>query len=166
MAAGAAAYGSTVLVGVAVAIELAVSGTVPLLPALVAVGGGHALTGIGEGVVTVAILGMVTRARPELVRARRASPLARSLAGTAAAAAVALAVTAAFFASAKPDVLERAIEQLGIDAAAVASWSAPLADYSAPLGGALAAAIIGVVVVFVVAWAVGRAFGHSGREAL
>lgn len=165
VAAGVSAYGSTVLVGVAVAIELAVSGTVPPAPALIAVGGGHALTGIGEGVVTVAILGMVVRARPELVRDHRASGLTRGFAGVAAAAALTLAVVAAFFASANPDVLERAIEQFGLQAAEVTAWSAPFADYSAPLGGALAAAVVGVVVVFVVAWSIGRAFGQTRREA-
>ena len=67
LAAAIAGFGSTVLVGIAVAIELALSRTVPLAPALVAVGGGHALMGIGEGVITGAILGMVLRARPELV---------------------------------------------------------------------------------------------------
>lgn len=166
LAAAVAAYGSTVLVGLAVAAELALSGTVPLGPAVVAVGGGHALMGVGEGVVTVAILGMVLRARPELVKPAAApTGLHRGVAVATAAGAIGVAVTAAFFASTQPDVLERAIERLGVDPAVAAAWSAPFADYSAPLGGALVAALVGVVVVFVVAWTVGRAFGRGRSEA-
>lgn len=157
-AAGLAGFGSTVIVGIAVAIELAFSGTVPLAPALIAVGGGHALMGIGEGVITGAILAMVLRARPELV-AGVPSPSVwdRSLAYAGTAIALAVAVGAAYLASSKPDMLEAAAARLGLHGFETAYLAAPFADYTAPLGGALLAAFIGVVVVFVVAWGIGRA---------
>jgi cobalt/nickel transport system permease protein len=51
------------------AVELAVSGTVPLVAALPAMAGVHALIGIGEAVVTAAALSVVLAARPDLVGA-------------------------------------------------------------------------------------------------
>jgi cobalt/nickel transport system permease protein len=157
-AAALAGFGSTVIVGIAVAIELALSDTVPLAPALVAVGGGHALMGIGEGVITGAILAMVLRARPELV-AGVPSPSAWGRTVTYGGTAVALivAAAAAYLASSRPDALEAAAARLGIHEFETAYLAAPFADYSAPLGGALLAAVVGVVVVFGVAWGVGRA---------
>jgi cobalt/nickel transport system permease protein len=161
LAVALAAYGSTVLVGLGVAAELAASGTVPLAPAIVAVGGGHALMGVGEGVITVAILGMLVRSRPELVAMpAHPSSMQRGFALVTAVAAVALAATATVVASSKPDVLERAMERLGLDPASAAGWSAPFEGYGGPLGGALVAALVGVTVVFAVAWGVGRALGR------
>jgi cobalt/nickel transport system permease protein len=51
----------------ATAIELAVSGTVPLATVLPAMLGVHALIGVGEAVVTVAAVSAVLAARPDLV---------------------------------------------------------------------------------------------------
>ena len=51
----------------ATAVELAVSGTVPLGTVLPAMLGVHALIGIGEAVVTVAAVGAVLAARPDLI---------------------------------------------------------------------------------------------------
>lgn len=157
-AAGVAGFGSTVVVGIAVAIELTVSGTVPLVPALVAVGGGHAVMGIGEGVITGAILAMVLRARPELV-ASTPSPSRwdRAVAYAGMTFAVMLSGVAVYLASSKPDVLEAAAVRLGIHRFETAYLAAPFAEYSVPLGGALFAAVVGVTVVFVVAWGIGRA---------
>ncbi len=158
VAAAIAGFGSTVLVGVGVAVELALSETVPLVPALVAVGGGHALMGIGEGVITGAILGMVLRARPELVSGvQPPSAWDRAFAYTVTGAAVLVAVAAGYLASQRPDVFESAANRLGVAELETAYLTAPFADYTAPLGGALFAALVGVVIVFGVAWFVGRA---------
>jgi cobalt/nickel transport system permease protein len=51
----------------ATALELALSGTVPLETVLPAMLGVHALIGIGEAVITVAAVGAVLAARPDLV---------------------------------------------------------------------------------------------------
>ena len=48
------------------AVELAVSGTVPLKVSLIAMASVHALIGIGEGLITVAVLGFISKARPDL----------------------------------------------------------------------------------------------------
>ena len=67
-----AAVGGTawlaVMVGAgATAVELAASGTVPLEPVLAAMLAVHALIGVGEAVITVAAVGTVLAARPDLI---------------------------------------------------------------------------------------------------
>src|SRR6478736_3476904 len=56
----------------ATALELAVSGTVPLHTVLPAMLGTHALIGAGEAIITVAAVSAVLSTRPDLVRGRRA----------------------------------------------------------------------------------------------
>jgi cobalt/nickel transport system permease protein len=58
-----AAWFSVVLAAVACAVELAASGTAPLATVLPAMAGVHALIGIGEGLATVAVLKVVSKAR-------------------------------------------------------------------------------------------------------
>jgi cobalt/nickel transport system permease protein len=58
-------------------VELAVSGTIPLGTVLPAMLGVHALIGVGEAVITVAAVGAVLSARPDLVAA---APRVRALA--------------------------------------------------------------------------------------
>jgi len=50
------------------AVELGISGTVPLRPALVAMAGVHAIIGMVEGAITVMVLGFLERVRPDLLR--------------------------------------------------------------------------------------------------
>ena len=67
VAAAAAAWCSVVLASAACAVELALSGTVPLrtaLPAMVAV---HALIGVGEAAITCLVVASVLKVRPDLV---------------------------------------------------------------------------------------------------
>jgi len=63
----AASLLSIVAAACACAIELAVSGTVPLKAALPAMAGVHVLIGIGEGIITVAVLGLIAKVRPDLL---------------------------------------------------------------------------------------------------
>jgi cobalt/nickel transport system permease protein len=65
--AGVAAWLAVVAGAAACAVELALSGTVPLGTVLPAMLGVHVLIGLGEAVVTVAALGAVLSARPDLV---------------------------------------------------------------------------------------------------
>jgi len=71
-ATAAASWISVVVTSAAVAVELAISGTVPLGTALPAMVGVHVLIGIGEAVVTVAAVSAVLVSRPDLVRVREA----------------------------------------------------------------------------------------------
>jgi cobalt/nickel transport system permease protein len=66
-AAGIAGWMSTVAAAVFCALELGISGTVPLRVALPAMAGVHALIGIGEGLITAAVLALVMATRPDLV---------------------------------------------------------------------------------------------------
>ncbi len=50
-----------------VAVELSLSGVVALVPCLVAMTGVHAIIGLGEAAITVAVLGFLSRVRPDLL---------------------------------------------------------------------------------------------------
>jgi cobalt/nickel transport system permease protein len=158
IAAGLAAFGSTVMVGVAVAVELAASHMVPLRPAVIVVGGAHVLVGLGEAVLTASILALVARSRPDLVTAGAApSRATRRLAFVTLVVALAVAVTAAYVASSRPDMVAAAAERFGLTGRETRLVSAPLAGYTAPRGGPWVAAVVGVTVLFGLTWVVARA---------
>jgi len=66
-----AAWASVLLASIACAIELAVSGTSPLSVVLPAMAGVHALIGIGEGLITVAVVSVVLSTRADLLKLQR-----------------------------------------------------------------------------------------------
>ena len=66
-----AAWITVLLASVACAIELALSGTVPLKVALPAMAGVHALIGLGEGAITVAVVSLVTATRRDLLELQK-----------------------------------------------------------------------------------------------
>ncbi|HEX75135.1 MAG TPA: energy-coupling factor ABC transporter permease [Dehalococcoidia bacterium] len=69
---GLAAWSSVLIASIACAFELGVSGTVPLGVALPAMVGVHALIGIGEGLITAAVLGLVLATRADLLELQKA----------------------------------------------------------------------------------------------
>jgi cobalt/nickel transport system permease protein len=155
-AAATAAWASTVLVGLAVAAELALSGVVPWRPALALVGGGHVLIACAEAALTGLIVGLVLRTRPALLTARTA-PAHRFPPLAVAGAAFALVLLAVGLASSQADVLESALERAAAatarpPASAGGSSPAPFADYVSPVGGAWVAGTVGLVATFLVAW--------------
>ena len=66
-----AAWGSVFLASIVCAIELAVSGASPLGVVLPAMAGLHALIGIGEGLITGAVLSLVLVTRPDLIQLQK-----------------------------------------------------------------------------------------------
>jgi cobalt/nickel transport system permease protein len=66
-----AAWLSIVLAASACAMELAMSGTLPIEAALPAMAGVHALIGIGEGIITVLVVGLIARVRPDLLEVEK-----------------------------------------------------------------------------------------------
>jgi len=66
-----AAWGSVFLASIVCAIELAVSGASPLQVVLPAMAGFHALIGIGEGLITGAVLSLVLATRTDLLELQR-----------------------------------------------------------------------------------------------
>jgi len=65
------AWGSVFLASIVCAIELAVSGTSPIQVALPAMAGIHALIGIGEGLITGAVLSLVLATRADLLQLQK-----------------------------------------------------------------------------------------------
>ncbi len=88
------------------------------------------------------------------------------LAGLAVAAAA--VITSALLASGDPDGLERVASDQGFSQAAQDAPFSFIPDYTVPgIGGSLStivAGLIGVVVVFGIAWLVGRALARRSRE--
>jgi len=164
LAAAMGAYLSAVLVGIGVAVELALSGTLPLVPSVIVVGGSHLAVGLAEAVITAAILTMVLRSKPRLLVHRDdVSAGRRRLAYAIAAVSVALAVSAVYLASSKPDALEAATRKLGLGDTVGSHLSGPFQDYAANTSGPWIAAVVGVVVVFAVGFGVAR-IATSGRH--
>ncbi|GAH69772.1 unnamed protein product, partial [marine sediment metagenome] len=65
------AWGSVFLASIVCAIELAISGASPIGVVLPAMAGLHALIGIGEGLITVAVLSLVLASRADLFQLQR-----------------------------------------------------------------------------------------------
>jgi len=63
----AAAWLACLIPALACAVEMAIAGTFPLVPGLVAMGIYHAIIGVMEGVVTAVIIYVLAMARPDLV---------------------------------------------------------------------------------------------------
>ena len=67
----AAAWASVFLASIFCAVELAISGSSPFAVVLPAMAGVHALIGIGEGLITTAVLGLVLATRADLLQLQR-----------------------------------------------------------------------------------------------
>jgi cobalt/nickel transport system permease protein len=163
-----AAWASIFVASLAVALQLALSGTSPANLAVPAMAGIHALIGIGEGLITAGALALIYAARPDLVQAGR-----EKQAGGAALWVVGLIIALALavaspLASAYPDGLEWVAEQRGFLDAAQGPAYQVIPDYVLPgiSNEALAtilAGIIGTLLVFGIAAAV--AYSRRNRKA-
>jgi cobalt/nickel transport system permease protein len=67
-ASGVGAWCACVVSSAAVSVELGISGTIPIRVALPAMVGVHVLIGIGEAIITAAVVATVAAARPDLIR--------------------------------------------------------------------------------------------------
>jgi len=155
----AAAWSSIVIASLAAALQLALSATSPANLAVPAMGGIHALIGVGEGLITVGALAFLQATRRELVGAAHAA--AKGGAGMWALG-LGIALLLSVFsplASANPDGLEWVAEQAGFLDAARAPLFNLIPDYVFPgiSNQALAtivAGIVGTLIVFGVVVAV------------
>lgn len=150
-----AAWVSIFVAALSCALQLALSGTSPANVAVPAMGGIHALIGIGEGLITAGALVFVLAARPDLV-----APTAKATAGQKAlwVGGVVLALVLAVLsplASAHPDGLEWVAEQQGFLEAARDPLYNIIPDYVFPgISNEVAATIIaGIVGTLIVAGA-------------
>ena len=143
----AAGWLSIFIASLAAALELAVSGTSPANIAVPAMGGIHALIGIGEGLITTGAVVFLFASRRELLESsKRAVSGGRLVWGAGIAIAVILAVLSPL-ASAHPDGLEWVAEEQGFLAAARGPVYEIIPDYVLPgiSSEALATILAGVV---------------------
>jgi cobalt/nickel transport system permease protein len=164
-----AAWASIFIASLAVALQLALSGTSPANLAVPAMAGIHTLIGIGEGLITAGALALIYSTRPDLLSARRdkqAGGAALWVVGLIIAIALAIASP---LASAYPDGLEWVAEQRGFLDAAQGPAYQIIPDYVMPgvSNEALAtilAGIIGTLLVFGIA--AGVAYSRRNRKAI
>jgi cobalt/nickel transport system permease protein len=152
----AAAWLSIEIAALAVALQLAISGTSTANLVVPAMAGIHAVIGIGEGLITVGAILFLLTTRPDLVEAGgKAQPVGRLVWGVGLIIAVALAV-ASPLASANPDGLERVAEQQGFLDTAQGPLYNIIPDYVFPgisneAVATIVAGIVGVLIVLIVA---------------
>ena len=161
------AWSSIVVTSLAVALQLALSGTSPANLAVPAMAAIHAIIGIGEGLITVGALALVYSTRPDLLKLGQAGPKGGKLVWVIGLLlAIGLAILSPL-ASANPDGLERVAEQKGFLGIAKGPIYEVIPDYVLPgiSNEALAtilAGVLGVIIVFGVALAV--AYMRRGRQ--
>jgi cobalt/nickel transport system permease protein len=110
-AAFAAGWVSMMLSAAACAIELALSGAIPLRVGLPAMVGYHAVIGIAEGGLTAGVLAFLAKVRPDLIEAPRKVRLSGAeWAGALIFVAIPFVILALAGGSALPDPLEKLIE--------------------------------------------------------
>ncbi len=118
-----AAWLSVVLAALAVSIELAASGVVPLGTVLPAMLGVHMLIGIGEGVITVAAAAFLPVGEAEKKSGRAVYVVSAMLVA---------AIVLAPFACGLPDGLEWVAEKLRFWKESAPAFVAPMPDYTIP----------------------------------
>jgi cobalt/nickel transport system permease protein len=163
------AWLSVEVAALATALQLAVSGTSPIQLGLPAMAGVHALIGIGEGVITVGAIALLQSVSSGMLVEGERAPGRRSANFIAVGLLVAL-VIALFspFASPQPDGLEYVAEQQGFLDRAIDPVYEVLPDYTvpniaSPVATTMLAVALGTLLVFAMAWVVGRNTTH--REA-
>jgi cobalt/nickel transport system permease protein len=156
-----AAWFSVVLASATCALELAGAGTAParlVLPAMILT---HAVIGVGEALITAAVVGFVVKVRPDLVYEPRtlapvSTPIKRVvMVGLAGALGVALLLSP--LASTLPDGFERVAQQLGLTLQTHGTNLAPMPGYSVPGASRTwlmtsAVAVLGTLLCFGVGW--------------
>ncbi|MEN6299319.1 MAG: energy-coupling factor ABC transporter permease [Anaerolineaceae bacterium] len=161
-----AAWLSIFIASLCAALELALSGTSPANIAVPAMGGIHALIGIGEGLITVGALAFLYASRKDLLE-KSESNIAQGkliwIIGLVIA--VALAILSPL-ASSHPDGLEWVAEQKGFLNVAKEPLYQIIPDYIMPGIGneavaTIIAGIIGTLIVFGVALGVAHSRRHS-----
>ncbi|MCB1125712.1 MAG: PDGLE domain-containing protein [Verrucomicrobiae bacterium] len=170
-----AAWFSVVIASLAAAAELVLSGRVSWKLVVPAMGLTHAVIGVGEAFITVAVVSFVSKVRPDLIH--RPGAIAgvtpsRTIVGYGLLASLGVVLLLAPLASAFPDGLEEVAERLGFAGQVAEPMSAPLPDYA--VGGVGSSALstilagsIGTLLVFGAGWALARLaqrFSRRSRE--
>ena len=151
-----AAWLSIEIAALATGLELALSGTSPANIAIPAMGGIHAIIGIGEGLITVGALALIYATRPDLLHAGEGTQKTEKLAILVGLLLALLLAIASPLASARPDGLEWVAEQKGFLEATQSPLYQIIPDYAFPgisnqATATILAGILGTLVVFGVA---------------
>jgi cobalt/nickel transport system permease protein len=158
---GLAAWMSIFFASLACALELAVSGTSPANIAVPAMAAIHALIGVGEALITVGAVSLVYASRKDLViNGKSGDKSSKGILIGGGALALVLSVLSPL-ASSHPDGLEWVAEEKGFISAARESIYNLIPDYVLPgisneAIATILAGIIGVVIVFVLAFGIAK----------
>ena len=150
--AGLAAWLSTMASALITALQLWLSGTSQLQVVIPAMLGVHALIGTGEAIITVAALGFILQARPDLLDSQSVAEKGGRGWIYAGVIISILAVLISPFASGDPDGLERIAKDMGFLERGLDAPYQLLPDYTVPFLGetALSTVVAGFVGVLVV----------------
>ncbi len=162
-----AAWLSILIAALAVALQLAFSGTSPANLAVPAMAGVHALIGIGEGVITVGALAFLLSTRPDLIQFGESSSIGGSVVWIAGLLIALALVILSPLASTHPDGLEWVAMRSDFLNKAQEPLYRLIPDYLFPgasneVLATIAAGILGVAIVLVVT--LGVAFTRRNRQ--
>jgi cobalt/nickel transport system permease protein len=154
-----AAWASVEIAALGTGLELSLSGTSPANIAIPAMGGIHALIGIGEGLITVGALAFLHASRPDLLKANEMKPAHGNLVWVAGLVMALLLAIISPLASKHPDGLDSVAIHYGFIDAAKGPVFKLIPDYLFPgvHNEALAtilAGLLGTLIVFIVALSV------------
>lgn len=161
-----AAWSSIFVAALACGLQLAISGTSPANIAIPAMAAIHALIGIGEGLITTGALTFLLATRSDLLKPEGQAKVShKGILGVGSLIAV-LLVFLSPFASSHPDGLEWVAEQNSFLQTAREAFYNIIPDYALPgiSNSALAtiiAGLVGIVVVFAIAYLTARAEKRS-----
>ena len=161
-----AAWSSIFIASLSCALQLALSGTSPANISVPAMGAIHALIGIGEGLITTGALAFLFATRKDLLKLGESKPASnKGIVIGGSLIALVLAVLSPL-ASSHPDGLEWVAEEHGFIETAKAALYNIIPDYSMPgfsdpAIATIAAGILGIVIVFGVAFGIARTEKHT-----
>jgi len=159
---GIAAWISLMMAALACSVELAVAGTIVFSEVAGPMLGTHAVVGIGEGLITVAVC-FALAADPTRTSSKRSVAVPLAASGI-------IAATLSPFASGYPDGLEWVAEKYQFLHEAAPSFVSPLPDYTVPsIGNEILttgiAGLVGVMITFLIAWGIAKLLERAVRTA-
>jgi len=157
-----AAWSSIFIASLSCALQLALSGTSPANVSVPAMGAIHALIGVGEGLITAGALAFLFAARKDLLKPGEAEPASSKGVVIGGSLIALLLAVLSPLASSHPDGLEWVAEQHGFIETAKEALYNIIPDYtmpgiSDPAIATIVAGILGAIIVFGVAYGIGRA---------
>ncbi len=175
VSAGIAGWVACVIAAVCCALELALVGAIPVAVGVPTMFVYHAIIGVIEGFITVIIVSLIFKVRPELTGDTEKKPVSiKKFVAIGLIVALIIGCGAVFFASSNPDGLDSTFlvnegqkeifapstgDEISGEELNPVNWNAPLADYSfgdSKIGGIIAL-VIGIVAALVAILLVARA---------